>query len=96
MPARSAWLEAALAVYRSGNLRTLLPTQEQVAVLSRSSDVLRTAGVATVVPAFEALVKVQDKIAARATLLELGLPQPPGAVVATGRSWPPGTTCRCS
>ncbi len=78
-----AWLEAALAVYRSGSFDLLLPTQEQVAVLSRSSDVLRAAGVATVVPAFEALVKVQDKIAARATLLELGLPQPPGAVVAT-------------
>ncbi len=78
-----AWLDAALDVYRSGRFDVLFPTQEQVAVLSRSPDALRSAGVATVVPPFRALVAVQDKIAARATLLDAGLPQPDSAVVTT-------------
>jgi len=76
-----AWLDAALGVYRAGRFDVLFPTQEQVAVLSRSRDALRSAGVTTVVPPFDALVKVQDKVAARATLLELGLPQPTSRVV---------------
>ena len=36
---------------------------------------------ATAVPPFEALARVQDKLAAFATLRELGLPQPPGDVI---------------
>ena len=78
-----AWLDAALAVYAAGDFDVLFPTQEQVAVLSRSIGELRSAGVATAVPPFAALKKVQDKIAARATLLELGLPQPEATVVTT-------------
>jgi hypothetical protein len=78
-----AWLNAALAIYGTGNFDMLFPTQEQVAVLSRATDALDSAGVTTVVPAFDALIKVQDKIAARATLIDLGLPQPNSSVITT-------------
>jgi ATP-grasp domain len=78
------WLEAALAVYQTGHFDVLLPTQEQVAVLSVAQDRLRTAGVATAVPPFDALAAVQDKLAAFATLRRLGLPQPHGATTAQG------------
>jgi hypothetical protein len=71
------WLEAALDVYRSGRFDLLLPTQEQVAVLSHSAGRLRDAGVSTAVPPFEALRAVQDKISASGTLRALGIPQPP-------------------
>ena len=79
-----AWLDAALSVYGAGDFDVLFPTQEQVAVLSRTRDELGSAGIATAVPSFDALRKVQDKIAARMTLLELGLPQPDATIVATG------------
>ncbi len=75
------WLDAALAVYRTGGFDVLFPTQEQVAVLSRSAQRLHGSGVATAVPPFEALIRVQDKLAARGTLRELGLPQPDASVV---------------
>ena len=78
-----AWLDAALAVYRTGDFDVLFPTQEQVAVLARSTSMLRSTGVTTAVPAFDALVRVQDKVSARSTLLDLGLPQPRGAVITT-------------
>ena len=80
-----AWLDAALATFRAGDFDVLFPTQEQVVVLSRSAHRLRAAGVATAVPPFEALASVQDKLAAHATLAELGLPQPDAAVVASAR-----------
>jgi hypothetical protein len=73
------WLDAALDVYRSGRFDLLLPTQEQVAVLSHSAGRLRAAGVSTAVPPFEALRAVQDKISASGTLRALGIPQPPTA-----------------
>jgi methyltransferase (TIGR00027 family) len=73
------WLDAALEVYRSGRFDVLLPTQEQVAVLSWAKDRLDAAGVATVVPPFKALADVQDKISASATLGRLGIPQPSSA-----------------
>ena len=41
------WLGAALAVYRTGRFDVLLPTQEQVAVLSLAAGQLAAAGVAT-------------------------------------------------
>ena len=78
------WLDAAVAIYRAGRFDLLFPTQEQVAVLSASEERLRSRGVKTAVPPFDALVRVQDKLAARATLAELDLPQPRAAVVATG------------
>ena len=74
-----AWLDAALDVYRSGRFDVLFPTQEQVAVLSWAKSELEAAGVVTVVPTFEALSAVQDKIAAWATLRRLGIPQPDSA-----------------
>ncbi len=74
------WLEAAVATYRAGRFDVLLPTQEQVAVLSVAADELRDQGVATVVPPFASLVAVQDKVSAWATLERLGIPQPAGAI----------------
>jgi len=70
------WLDAALEVYGSGRFDVLLPTQEQVAVLSWAKHRLDAAAVATVVPPFNALCAVQDKISAWATLRHLGIPQP--------------------
>ena len=77
------WLDAALEHYRTGRFDVLFPTQEQVAVLARSSERLHREGVATAVPTFESLVRVQDKVTARATLLEVGVPQPESAVVSS-------------
>jgi hypothetical protein len=76
-----AWLDAALSVFHRGRFDVLFPTQEQVAVLSASADRLRAEGVATAVPLFESLLRVQDKVSAHATLSTLGLPQPDTSVV---------------
>ena len=75
------WLDAALDVWTSGAFDVLLPTQEQVAVLSCYQGRLQAGAVATAVPPFASLERVQDKIAARATLDDLGLRQPESAVV---------------
>jgi len=77
------WLDAALDVYRAGAMDVLLPTQEQVAVLSAGHDLVHAAGVRTIVPPFAALAQVQDKVSAFSTLAAAGLPQPEGAVLAT-------------
>lgn len=77
------WLDAALGIYRAAAMDVLLPTQEQVAVLSASLDAVHAAGVRTVVPPFAALAQVQDKVSAFAALTDAGLPQPEGAVLAT-------------
>ena len=77
------WLDAALGVYRAGAMDVLLPTQEQVAVLSAGHDLVHAAGVRTIVPPFAALAQVQDKVSAFSTLTAAGLPQPEGAVLAT-------------
>ncbi len=68
-------------VYLRGGFDVLLPTQEQVAVLSASAERLRAEGVRSVVPPFAALARVQDKLAAHATLAELELPQPNATVI---------------
>ena len=75
------WLDAALAIYQRGGFDVLLPTQEQVAVLASAPDRLRAAGVATAVPAFDAVARVQDKLSAFATLTELALRQPASTVI---------------
>jgi glutathione synthase/RimK-type ligase-like ATP-grasp enzyme len=72
-----AWLQAAQDIARKRNIDVLLPTQEQVAVLSLMHASL---GVATVVPAFKSLCRVQDKISAYRTLLDLDIPQPDSIV----------------
>jgi predicted ATP-grasp superfamily ATP-dependent carboligase len=72
------WFEAANAVAKARVMDVLFPTQEQVAVLSACH---RALSVATVVPAFASLRRVQDKISAALTLQELGIPQPECTVV---------------
>lgn len=76
-----AWLDAAIEVYRSHRYDLLFPTQEQVTVLAASASRVQRDGVATIVPPFEALAAVQDKVAATATLERLGLPQPPASIL---------------
>jgi len=61
----------------------LFPTQEQVAVLSRAADRLADEGIATAVPSFEALCRVQDKVSAARTLAELDLPVPQTTIAKT-------------
>lgn len=75
------WLDAAVSVYREHGYDLLLPTQEQVTVLSVSDERLRRDGVATIVPSFEALTAVQDKVSATATLERLRLPQPSSTIL---------------
>jgi hypothetical protein len=77
------WLRAAVSAYQSTGADVLVPTQEQVAVLSACEDLVRAAGVRTAVPSFAALSQVQDKLSAFATLTDVGLPQPEGAILAT-------------
>jgi ATP-grasp domain len=77
------WLEAALRIAHREHLDVLFPTQEQVAVLSRAADRLADAGIATAVPAFEALCRVQDKVSAARTLAALDLPVPQTMIAKT-------------
>jgi biotin carboxylase len=84
------WLEAALAVYRTGRFDMLFPTQEQAAVLSHAAARLEAGGIRTAVPPFEALRAVQDKVSAAAALGALGIPQPPTAFLGSAaalREW---------
>ncbi|QYN38281.1 ATP-grasp domain-containing protein [Pseudonocardia sp. DSM 110487] len=76
-----AWADAALSVLDTGRYDVLLPTQEQVTVLSLIVDEITRRGVATAVPPFAALRRVQDKLSAEELLTEVGLPRP-GAIVA--------------
>ena len=73
-----AWFDAANRIARLRAIDVLLPTQEQVAVLSAQRSRLE---VATVVPDFAALRRVQDKIEAWRTLHAIGIPQPASVVV---------------
>ena len=68
-----AWMETAARVCREGAVDVLFPTQEQAAVVSALQSALP---VRTVVPAFDSLRAVQDKISAYKTLAEAGVPQP--------------------
>ena len=71
-----AWLDAATDVVRRHRYDLLFPTQEQVTVLSWAAGTTELDGVPTIVPPFESLRAVQDKIAARSTLDSLGIAQP--------------------
>lgn len=85
------WLDAALAVHLRGGFDLLLPTQEQVAVLSHAAGRLADTGIRTAVPSFDALRAVQDKVSASATLGALGIPQPATAFIGSAddlRAWP--------
>ncbi len=79
------WLEATLAVLRSGGHDVLMPTQEQAAILAREAGAVRELGVALAVPPFASLARVQDKLAQARTLRELGLPQPDASVARSAR-----------
>ena len=72
-----AWFDAANRIAKTRAMDVLLPTQEQVAVLSALRGRL---GIATVVPHFAALRRVQDKIEAWRTLHAVGVPQPASVV----------------
>jgi hypothetical protein len=76
-----AWLDAAIDIVRRDGYDLLFPTQEQVTVLSWAVGTTKLEGVTTIVPPFESLRAVQDKIAAHATLERFGIPQPPSTVL---------------
>jgi biotin carboxylase len=76
-----AWFDVLLEQAVAAGIDVIFPTQEQVAVLSHQLPRLTAAGLATAVPPFAALQRVQDKLSARRTLDGLGLPQPVTLVV---------------
>ena len=74
------WLAAAERIAAERKIDLLFPTQEQVTVLSARRKYL---SVATIVPAFASLVRVQDKVSAFRTLKAIGAPQPPTFVISS-------------
>ncbi len=74
------WLAAAKRIAAQRKIDLLFPTQEQVTVLSARRKYL---SVATIVPAFASLVRVQDKVSAFRTLKAIGVPQPPTFVISS-------------
>jgi glutathione synthase/RimK-type ligase-like ATP-grasp enzyme len=72
------WLAAAERIAGERKIDLLFPTQEQVTVLSARHKHLR---VATIVPPFASLARVQDKISAFRTLEAIGAPQPQTFVI---------------
>lgn len=80
-----AWWEAARSIHREHGYDLLLPTQEQVTVLSTAAAVGhddRAGGdVTTVVPPFTGLAAVFDKVSAASTLARIGVPAPPTTVL---------------
>ena len=74
------WLAAAERVAAERKSDLLFPTQEQVTVLSARRKHL---GVATLVPPFASLARVQDKISAFHTLNAIDAPQPQTFVISS-------------
>src|SRR5258705_8366855 len=74
------WLAAAERIAGERKTDLLFPTQEQVTVLSARRKYLR---VATNVPPFASLARVQDKISAFRTLKAIGAPQPQTFVISS-------------
>ncbi|HMF28878.1 MAG TPA: ATP-grasp domain-containing protein, partial [Candidatus Cybelea sp.] len=74
------WLAAAERIARERKADLLFPTQEQVTALSARQKNLR---VATIVPPFASLARVQDKISAFRTLNGIGAPQPQSFVISS-------------
>jgi biotin carboxylase len=84
------WFDCMLEVAVAQKIDVVFPTQEQVTVLSHQLPRLMEAGVATAVPPFRSLARVQDKLSALRTLDELAVPQPRTRVVtssAEARDW---------
>lgn len=77
-----AWCDAAVRIAQERQVDMLFPTQEQVTVLSERQHRL---GVATVVPDFASLARVQDKVTATRTLAALGILQPETLVLSDVR-----------
>ncbi len=85
-----AWFDALIDCATRTGADVIFPTQEQVSVLSHQLPRLQRLHIATAVPPFHSLLGLQDKVAARATLVELGLTQPRSIVVHTAaqaRQW---------
>jgi glutathione synthase/RimK-type ligase-like ATP-grasp enzyme len=74
------WLAAAERIAAERKTDLLFPTQEQVTVLSARQKYLR---VATIVPPFGSLARVQDKISPFRTLKAIGAPQPQTFVISS-------------
>jgi hypothetical protein len=74
------WLAAAERIAGERKVDLLFPTQEQVTVLSARQKHLR---VATIVPPFASLARVQDKISAFRALKAIGAPQPQTFVISS-------------
>ncbi|UGQ10195.1 hypothetical protein LO772_25415 [Yinghuangia sp. ASG 101] len=75
------WLGAAEKTLRADGHDVLIPTGDQVAVLSRADAAATWLAGRVAVPGFAALERVQDKVSAAVTLTEIGLPQPESFVV---------------
>jgi biotin carboxylase len=75
------WFDRLLSIAVAAQMDVIFPTQEQVTVISHQLPRLIRAGVATAVPPFESLRRLQDKVSAQATLDELGVLQPRGTVM---------------
>jgi biotin carboxylase len=75
------WFDHLLDAAAAGRVDVVFPTQEQVTVLSHQLPRLRAAGLATAVPPFASLLRVQDKLSALRTLDSLGVRQPETLVV---------------
>jgi glutathione synthase/RimK-type ligase-like ATP-grasp enzyme len=75
------WFECILEQAVAASIDVIFPTQEQVTVLSHQLPRLTAAGIATAVPSFRSLTRVQDKLAALRTLRQLDIPQPHTEVV---------------
>lgn len=80
-PSPHTWLREAIEIVKDNNIDILIPTQEQVAVLSAEAELLRTLGVGFAVPSFNSLRKVLDKVSAYNTLTEVELRQPTSVTV---------------
>ena len=78
------WLDTAVAIMLAERFDLLFPTQEQVAVIARCSEELKQKGVASPVPTFSSLMKVQDKVSAFKTMNTLEISQPQSTIVDTG------------
>jgi biotin carboxylase len=75
------WFDHLLEAALQGDIDVVFPTQEQVTVLSHQLPRLHQAGLLTAVPPFASLLRVQDKLSARRSLDEVGVPQPHAVVV---------------
>jgi hypothetical protein len=72
------WLAEVKALLAERAFDVLIPTHDHVALLAAARAELGAVGIA--VPPFASLARVQDRVAARRLLTELGLPQPASVV----------------